>query len=102
MAGLEPAMVAYWAVLKALVFSLTSATVACSIGLRTRGGALGVGNASRDTVVWSFANVPRNPTKGTCILTTVATMKANSRTDVNRAALVASADVNLSSSRHAK
>jgi len=54
MAGLEPALVTYWAGLKSFVFSLTAATVACSFGLRAKGGALGVGNASRDTVVWSL------------------------------------------------
>lgn len=57
LAGLEPALVTYWAVLKALVFSLIAATVACSFGLRAKGGALGVGNASRDTVVWSLVLV---------------------------------------------
>lgn len=52
--GLEPALVIHWLFLKSLVFSVTAATVACAYGLRAKGGALGVGNASRDTVVWSL------------------------------------------------
>lgn len=39
---------------KALVFGITIATVGCSTGLRTRGGALGVGRSTRGAVVISF------------------------------------------------
>ncbi|MFH0946800.1 MAG: ABC transporter permease [Planctomycetota bacterium] len=39
---------------KAIVFGLTIATVGCSSGLRTSGGALGVGRATRGAVVVSF------------------------------------------------
>lgn len=52
--GLKPPLVLYWSLLKALLFSVVAATIACSHGLRTRGGALGVGRASRDTVVYSL------------------------------------------------
>ncbi len=52
--GLEPALVLYWGVLKSLVFSAITVTVACSFGLRAWGGALGVGQASREAVVWSL------------------------------------------------
>jgi phospholipid/cholesterol/gamma-HCH transport system permease protein len=55
--GLSPPMMLYWAVGKSLVFGAIAATVACSYGLRTRGGALGVGKASRDTVVVSLVLV---------------------------------------------
>jgi phospholipid/cholesterol/gamma-HCH transport system permease protein len=41
----------YWGLLKSLVFSLAAAAVACSQGMRTEGGAVGVGRASRNTVV---------------------------------------------------
>ena len=41
----------YWGLLKSLVFSLAAAAVACSAGMRTSGGAVGVGRASRNTVV---------------------------------------------------
>lgn len=47
----------YWALLKSLVFALTAAAIACSNGMRTRGGALGVGRASRSTVVSSLVLV---------------------------------------------
>ena len=40
--------------LKAVVFGLTIAAVGCSSGLRTSGGALGVGRATRGAVVVSF------------------------------------------------
>lgn len=40
--------------LKAVIFGLTIATVACAAGLRARGGALGVGRAVRGAVVSSF------------------------------------------------
>jgi phospholipid/cholesterol/gamma-HCH transport system permease protein len=48
--GAEPLDI-YWGLLKALVFSLCAAAVACSNGMRTSGGAVGVGAASRNTVV---------------------------------------------------
>lgn len=51
--GVEPLDI-YWGALKAFVFSLTAATVACSYGMRTKGGAVGVGAASRNTVVTSL------------------------------------------------
>lgn len=44
----------YWGLLKALVFSLCAAAIACSNGLRTTGGAVGVGQASRNTVVMAL------------------------------------------------
>ena len=51
--GVEPLDI-YWGALKSFVFSLTAATVACSYGMRTSGGAVGVGAASRNTVVVSL------------------------------------------------
>lgn len=39
---------------KALIFGMTIAVVGCSAGLRTTGGALGVGRATRGAVVISF------------------------------------------------
>lgn len=48
--GAEPLDI-YWGLLKSLVFSLCAAAVACSNGMRTSGGAVGVGQASRNTVV---------------------------------------------------
>ncbi len=39
---------------KALVFGTTIATIGCSVGLRTSGGALGVGRSTRRAVVISF------------------------------------------------
>lgn len=48
--GAEPLDI-YWGLLKSFVFSLTAAAVACSNGMRTTGGAVGVGRASRNTVV---------------------------------------------------
>lgn len=48
--GAEPLDI-YWGLLKSLVFSLCAAAVACSNGMRTGGGAVGVGRASRNTVV---------------------------------------------------
>lgn len=48
--GAEPLDI-YWGLLKSLVFSLCAAAVACSNGMRTTGGAVGVGRASRNTVV---------------------------------------------------
>lgn len=41
----------YWGLLKSVVFSLLAVSVACANGLRTTGGAVGVGRASRNTVV---------------------------------------------------
>ncbi|MBK9975375.1 MAG: ABC transporter permease [Planctomycetes bacterium] len=41
----------YWGLLKSFVFSLVAVAVACSNGMRTQGGAVGVGRASRNTVV---------------------------------------------------
>ena len=46
-----------WGLLKAFVFGITIATIACSYGMRARGGALGVGKASRDTVVTALIMV---------------------------------------------
>lgn len=40
--------------LKAFIFGLTIGTISCSQGLRAKGGALGVGRATRMTVVQSF------------------------------------------------
>lgn len=40
-----------WGIGKGLVFAIVIAVVSCTYGLRTRGGALGVGRASRNTVV---------------------------------------------------
>jgi phospholipid/cholesterol/gamma-HCH transport system permease protein len=51
--GVEPLDI-YWGMLKAFVFSLCAATIACSFGMRTSGGAVGVGAASRNTVVTSL------------------------------------------------
>ena len=48
--GAEPLDI-YWGLLKSLVFSLVAVAVACSNGMRTYGGAVGVGRASRNTVV---------------------------------------------------
>jgi phospholipid/cholesterol/gamma-HCH transport system permease protein len=48
--GAEPLDI-YWGLLKSVVFSLSAAAVACSNGVRTTGGAMGVGRASRNTVV---------------------------------------------------
>jgi phospholipid/cholesterol/gamma-HCH transport system permease protein len=48
--GAEPLDV-YWGLLKSLIFSLSAGAVACSNGMRTTGGAVGVGTASRNTVV---------------------------------------------------
>lgn len=48
--GAEPLDI-YWGLLKALVFSLVAAAVACSNGMRATAGAVGVGRASRNTVV---------------------------------------------------
>jgi ATP/ADP translocase len=44
----------YRGLLKALVFSLCAAAIACSNGMRTTGGAVGVGRASRNTVVMAL------------------------------------------------
>lgn len=41
----------YWGLLKSVVFSMLAVAVACSNGMRTSGGAVGVGQASRNTVV---------------------------------------------------
>ncbi|MHC4840498.1 MAG: MlaE family ABC transporter permease [Planctomycetota bacterium] len=51
--GAEPLDI-YWGALKSLVFSLCAAAVATSNGMRTWGGAVGVGRASRNTVVISL------------------------------------------------
>ena len=48
--GAEPLDI-YWGLLKSLVFSVVAAAVACANGMRTSGGAVGVGQASRNTVV---------------------------------------------------
>lgn len=57
MRGLEPPLQIYWSMLRAEVYAITTVAVACAFGLRTRGGALGVGQASRDTVVVSLVLV---------------------------------------------
>ena len=44
----------YTGLLKALIFGTVIATVGCSQGLRARGGAIGVGQAPRQTVVISY------------------------------------------------
>ena len=46
-----------WGILKAFVFGITIATIACSYGMRARGGAMGVGKASRNTVVTALIMV---------------------------------------------
>ena len=46
-----------WGILKGFVFGVTIATIACSYGIRARGGALGVGKASRNTVVTALIMV---------------------------------------------
>jgi phospholipid/cholesterol/gamma-HCH transport system permease protein len=51
--GLLP-MDVYTGLTKAVVFGILIGTVACSQGLRARGGALGVGRAVRKTVVVSI------------------------------------------------
>jgi len=56
-AGLRPPLVLYWGLLKALIFALTASAVAGAYGLKTSGGALGVGRASRNTVVASLVLV---------------------------------------------
>ena len=42
------------ALMKSVVFGLVIAVVSCSQGLRTRGGAIGVGRATRQSVVISY------------------------------------------------
>ena len=44
----------YTGIFKAFVFGTVIATVGCSQGLRARGGAIGVGQATRQTVVVSY------------------------------------------------
>ena len=44
----------YTGLLKAWVFGVVIATVGCSNGLRAKGGALGVGQATRTAVISSF------------------------------------------------
>ena len=44
----------YTGLIKALVFGILIAAVGCSCGLRARGGALGVGRATRSAVINSF------------------------------------------------
>lgn len=44
----------YTGLLKALIFGTVIATVGCSEGLRARGGAMGVGRATRQSVVISY------------------------------------------------
>jgi phospholipid/cholesterol/gamma-HCH transport system permease protein len=44
----------YVGIFKAFIFGITIGTVSCAQGLRARGGALGVGRATRLTVVQSF------------------------------------------------
>lgn len=48
--GAEPLDI-YWGLLKSFIFSMAAAAVACASGMRTEGGAVGVGRASRNTVV---------------------------------------------------
>ena len=52
--GLAPPLMMYWALLKAFIYSVTIASIACTMGLNATGGALGVGRASRNTVVYSL------------------------------------------------
>jgi len=47
----------YVGLLKALVFGLMVSTISCANGLRAKNGALGVGKATRDSVVSSFLMV---------------------------------------------
>jgi ABC-type transporter Mla maintaining outer membrane lipid asymmetry permease subunit MlaE len=44
----------YTGILKAFVFGIVIATVGCSEGLRAKGGAIGVGEATRKAVVVSY------------------------------------------------
>ena len=44
----------YVGLLKGLVFGITVSIVACSHGLRATNGAIGVGRATRESVVTSF------------------------------------------------
>ncbi|MBI4604814.1 MAG: ABC transporter permease, partial [Planctomycetes bacterium] len=44
----------YTGLLKAFIFGVVIAIVGCSQGLRTRGGAIGVGQATRGAVVVSY------------------------------------------------
>ncbi|MBK8393929.1 MAG: ABC transporter permease [Leptospiraceae bacterium] len=44
----------YVGILKGLIFGITVSIVACSHGLRTTNGAIGVGRATRESVVTSF------------------------------------------------
>ena len=44
----------YTGLLKAFIFGVVIATVGCSHGLRARGGAIGVGQATRKAVVTSY------------------------------------------------
>jgi phospholipid/cholesterol/gamma-HCH transport system permease protein len=44
----------YTGLFKALIFGMVIAAIGCGKGLRTRGGAPGVGNATRTAVITSF------------------------------------------------
>jgi phospholipid/cholesterol/gamma-HCH transport system permease protein len=44
----------YTGLIKSVVFGIVIATVGCSEGLRARGGAIGVGQATRSSVVISY------------------------------------------------
>jgi phospholipid/cholesterol/gamma-HCH transport system permease protein len=47
----------YTGLFKSLVFGITLSTIGCAQGLRAKGGALGVGRATRNTVVISFVMI---------------------------------------------
>jgi phospholipid/cholesterol/gamma-HCH transport system permease protein len=47
----------YVGLLKALVFGMMVSTISCANGLRATNGALGVGRATRNSVVSSFLMV---------------------------------------------
>ncbi|MGE0432967.1 MAG: MlaE family ABC transporter permease [Planctomycetota bacterium] len=47
----------YWGIGKAVIFGIAISTIACANGIRTRGGALGVGQASRNAVVTTLVIV---------------------------------------------
>ena len=47
----------YTGLFKSVIFGLTISTIGCAQGLRAHGGALGVGRATRNTVVVSFVMI---------------------------------------------
>jgi phospholipid/cholesterol/gamma-HCH transport system permease protein len=43
--------------LKSMVFGLIIAIIGCTVGITTRGGALGVGESTRNAVIYSFLSI---------------------------------------------